>query len=398
MHQRSVCRTLPAAGVSASVALAIVFATQTATGQTLPTYEGIVVDSATGAGVAGAEVVVGHRRTSTDAQGTFMLEGARPGSDTLRVRRLGFRASTMLLTERTADERVRVVLAALPHQLDPIVVHAKWEGFTGRLAGYYHRLSRGATGQFITRADLDGERTGLLTNVLQRVPGIQVRRGPGGPELSMRGRNCRPLVWVDGVAVRGEVDLDAFSPSSLHGVELYFGAVSAPLRFHALKGMSECGTILLWSRGADTDPVGSPPDASPEALQRLIAARSIYTADEVDRTARAADGVRVEYPQLLRAMNVRGSIVAEFIVDTNGVVEPESFSVVMATDRRFADGVRRALQQTRFRPAERGGQRVRQLVRQRFEFGMPTGDEAVPAKHMSGSGNCHSLGFLCAVS
>lgn len=369
MHEPRVRRTIPA-GIPASVVVALLIATQAATSQALPRYEGIVVDSATGVGIARAEVVIGQRRTATDADGIFVLAGARFDDDTLRVRRLGFRARTIPLTAIAAGEAVRVALSAIPQQLDPIVVQARWEGYVGRLAGYYRRLARGTTGQFITRADLDGERAGLLTNVLQRVPGVQVRRGAGGPELSMRGRNCRPLVWLDGVALRGEVDLDAFSPSSLHGVELYFGAVSAPLRFQALKGMSECGTILLWSRGPDTDPVGMPADAAPDALQRLIAAKSIYTADDVDQAARAEPGgMRVEYPQLLRAMNVRGSIVAEFIVDTNGVVEPESFSVVMASDRRFADAVRRALQQARFRPAERGGRKVRQLIRQRYEFG-----------------------------
>ena len=46
----------------------------------------------------------------------------------------------------------------------------------------------------------------------------------------MRGRTCWPLVWIDGTPMpAGEVDLDAFSPSTIQGIELYLGSTTAPI-------------------------------------------------------------------------------------------------------------------------------------------------------------------------
>lgn len=357
---------------SGLLALALIGAAPMAGAQqqsSAPTVVGVVVDSASGAPIAGVEVSLAGARGMTDGAGAFRLHVARTDADTLRIRRLGFRARAIRLTDAA---QVRVTLAAIPQQLSPVVVEAHWGGYTGRLAGYYERQERRTTGQFITRADLDDERTGLLTNVLQRMPGVSVRRGSGAPQLSLRGRNCRPLVWLDGVAMpSGDVDLDSFSPSSLHGVELYLGANSPPMRFQALRGRSECGTVVLWSRGPDTDPVGRD-ESDPAALERLIAERMVYTADEVDQVATVQGSpVVVEYPQQLKAIDVTGIVTVEFIVDAQGTMEVGSFGVVSTPHPRFAPAIRDAVQGARYTPAMRGGRPVRQLVRQRFAFGDP---------------------------
>lgn len=336
----------------------------------VPGISGQVIDSASRLGIGGAEVTLGGQRAITNQLGEFRLSLAGAGSDTLRVRRLGFQSRLVPVPDHGSTAPLRVALSAIPQQLSRVVVEARFEGYPARLRGYYERLARGTTGQFITREDLDQERTGLLTNVLQRAPGVQVRRGRGAPQLSMRGRDCRPLVWLDAVALQaGDVDLDAFDPSSLHGVELYLGATNAPLRFQGSTGKSECGTIMLWSRGPDTDPVESHDDMPPGELERLIALRHVFPADAVDQVATAApQALRVAYPPHLRALKLRGTVVAEYIVDTLGQVEPGSFSTVTASDPRFVPVVWQALQHARYAPARRGGVAVRQLVRQRFNF------------------------------
>jgi len=74
------------------------------------------------------------------------------------------------------------------------------------------------------------------------------------------------------------------------------------------------------------------------------------------------------YPDMLRLAGVEGHVLARFVVDTLGHVEPKSVNVTDATHQLFADAVRDVLLRQRFIPAEAGGRRVRQLVVQPFEF------------------------------
>ena len=74
------------------------------------------------------------------------------------------------------------------------------------------------------------------------------------------------------------------------------------------------------------------------------------------------------YPAMLRAAAVEGRVIARFVVDTTGRVEPGSFMVLESTHELFTASVRAALPAMRYLPAEAGGRRVRQLVQQTFEF------------------------------
>jgi protein TonB len=94
-----------------------------------------------------------------------------------------------------------------------------------------------------------------------------------------------------------------------------------------------------------------------------------YAGDAVDRQASVIAGSpHPEYPEGLRAAGISGRVDAQFVVDTSGRVERGSFTVIASDGDQFADAVRRALPAMRFHPAEAGGRRVRQLVRQVFAF------------------------------
>lgn len=89
----------------------------------------------------------------------------------------------------------------------------------------------------------------------------------------------------------------------------------------------------------------------------------------VDRTARLVRNTsRPSYPDLLRRDRIEGSVLATYVVDTLGRVEPGSFAVLESTHPLFERSVRDALAAMRFVPAEAGGRRVRQLVQQSFLF------------------------------
>jgi TonB family protein len=167
----------------------------------------------------------------------------------------------------------------------------------------------------------------------------------------------------------GEVDLDGIPPSTLHGIELYLGSTTAPMRYTATRDLSSCGTIILWSRGPDTDPLPAR-KGSVWNLEALVSALEVYTADQVDTRAQLdpSKPVNVEYPASLFAEKTPGSVIAEFVVSADGKVEDDTFGVVSSTDQLFTTSVRRALEKAVYTPATLKGKSVRQLVHQPFTF------------------------------
>src|SRR4051812_9248510 len=285
---------------------------------------GMVRDSALGIGIAGADVRIEGTafRAITDQQGSFRFAAGTASGATLRVRRLGFVPRAIVLTSEASQLPVEITLTAAALPLPTVTVRAQKTKDSGRLAGYYERLERRSIGQFITRADLDRERPSQITDMIQRAPGVSLQRGrPGMLRVRMRGRDCSPLIWVDGAALsEGDVDLDAFSPTSLEGVEMYLGAASAPQRVRAARGKNECGAILFWSGGPDPDPPAYARGVDPSELEALIASFGVFSAEQVDVAAvlDSASLPLIEYPQALRASGVSGVVLAEFVVDSAG--------------------------------------------------------------------------------
>jgi TonB family protein len=337
--------------------------------------------------IFGAEVAIEGTsvRATTDDRGKFTLPSVPPGSRILTARRLGFTPVRMPVEiAEGGDASVLVRMKVVPTTLAPVVVHPSALEYTGRLAGYYKRLEKRSSGYFITRDQIDRQNPSNLGQLLQTVPGIRIGRGRAGiTGMRMRGRTCWPLVWLDGIPMpAGETDVDAFVPSSIQGIELYLGATTAPMRYMENRDLSSCGTVLIWSRGPDTDPV-HPPRAQVD-LEDLVDRAAIFTADSVDTPATTDidHPIRPDFPPPLYAARVRGLTIAEFVVDTLGRVEEPTIGIVSSTDPLFSDAVRTALRGATFVPAEKGGRRVRQVVQQpfRFDVGQSSAGSASPAK------------------
>src|SRR3954464_146539 len=332
------------------------------------------VTAETGLGLMGADIAVAgtQLRATTDDRGEFRLPGVPAGTIEVRARRLGFRpAAGKITVPASGTESVSIKLEVASQELQPVLVRGQSVRYTGRLAGYYERLERRTSGVFITRDDIEHERPRTLNQLLQRTPGITtLRQRDGSVGVRMRDRTCAPLVWLDGSALpTGQVDLDTFEPSTLEGIELYLGSTGAPARYSWSRDLSNCGTILLWTRGSDTD-IPHTSATSPTEIEALVASLSVFTADQVDQAV-APDPTRplsIPYPPSLFAAHTRGSVLAEFVVDREGRVEKETFGIVSATHPLFADAVKTAVLAATFKPAVKQGKAVRQLVHQPFEF------------------------------
>ena len=93
-----------------------------------------------------------------------------------------------------------------------------------------------------------------------------------------------------------------------------------------------------------------------------------YDENQVERTVQVTRAAAPRYPDALKSVGVEGVVSMRFIVSADGRVEPGSIDVISTPHRLFADAVRVALLNTRYRPAEAGGHAVRQLVEQSFTF------------------------------
>ncbi len=126
--------------------------------------------------------------------------------------------------------------------------------------------------------------------------------------------------------------------------------------------------------------------ATPRATSRATRPESTYVGTQVDTLAEPNPDTFVpRYPPALRARGVRGTVVVQFVVDTNGRPEMRTFKVLSSTDTAFTTAVRTAVARTDFLPALLDGRKVRQLYEQPFTFQVdavsrPTGRDTSAAR------------------
>lgn len=95
-----------------------------------------------------------------------------------------------------------------------------------------------------------------------------------------------------------------------------------------------------------------------------------YFEFEVEEQAHMAAGSpQPRYPDMLKSANIVGDVAVQFVVDSAGRAEMETFRVLKSTHEGFTAAVRSALPEMLFTPARTGGRKVRQLVYYPFTFG-----------------------------
>jgi periplasmic protein TonB len=96
-----------------------------------------------------------------------------------------------------------------------------------------------------------------------------------------------------------------------------------------------------------------------------------YFEFQVEKTAGTVPGQGAPvFPPMLQSANVEGEVLAQFVVDTTGRVDMNSFKILKSTHEMFTQSVKNWLSHARYSPAEIGGRKVRQLVQQPFNFGI----------------------------
>jgi TonB family protein len=96
-----------------------------------------------------------------------------------------------------------------------------------------------------------------------------------------------------------------------------------------------------------------------------------YFEFQVEKTATPQPGnVAPRYPDELRDAKIEGAVLVQFVLDTLGHPDMDTFKVIKSTHDLFTNTVKSSLPNMLFYPAEVGGRKVKQLIQMPFNFNL----------------------------
>lgn len=219
---------------------------------------GVVRDSATGAPIPHAEVLITalNRREVADAQGRFTMHTVPGGRHLVLVRAIGYRAMGQPVEVASiGTTRVEFTLTSEAVELDSVVVterpSMRGVGTWGYQAFEERRRTRPG-GIFLDSTFFRQNEVLDLRGALRRggVP-LDRRSGfavVGRPAIrSMRSprSECPVAVYLDGMPYRGN-PVPTLHAGVIAAVEVYTSVAQIPPQFDRLD--QECGVMLIWTR------------------------------------------------------------------------------------------------------------------------------------------------------
>jgi hypothetical protein len=216
----------------------------------LAVVAGYVVEPG-GQPVAGAEVLVMGTSLTTrvDVHGAYRLERVPPGSQVVRVRRLGFRPRTVQL------DVVPHVLNDLDAVLEPtaqvlagVVIQAENGDMIGQLERFARHKKLGQ-GYYLTPSEIARRHAIGTADLARELPAAVVRKD--GTVASNRGRTpngCHSAtIFLDGTRLADNSTLDDIPASTVAAIEFYPGDAAVPQDL-AVGGSAGCGVVAVWTK------------------------------------------------------------------------------------------------------------------------------------------------------
>ncbi len=246
------------------VLLAVLFAGTLFSAELASQSGGIVSGTVTAANkmpVAQAQVrLVGtDLATVTGVDGAFQVAQVPAGRETLEVRMVGYTPKLMPV-DIAAGATLHVSLVLEPLVLETVTVTAD-AAFSPGMGGFEERRARG-TGRFFTREDIERMQPRLVTDVLRRVPGMQIQTGSGpfgGSQTAQTGRSvgnsgsrtCPIVYYVNGVPfpLSNDIPINHYvTPDEVVAIEVYTGTSQIPPQFNSSMYNPPCGVVVIWTR------------------------------------------------------------------------------------------------------------------------------------------------------
>jgi CarboxypepD_reg-like domain/TonB-dependent Receptor Plug Domain len=227
------------------------------------TVLGTVTASEGGAPLPFARVtIMGMKGTAvTASDGAFEIAQVPIGTRVLQVKLVGYASVMMVVNVPSRDTaRVSVTLALAAVPLEPVQVTGKPEQRLPAMRGFEERRAR-AQGHFLTRDEILVMQARRFTDLLRRIPGVQLYRVSGPYEQGeavrmsrtigvMGPRACPVLYYMNGTPfpVTGDVPIDHFiDPDEVAAVEVYSGMSQIPPEFNSASHNARCGVIVIWT-------------------------------------------------------------------------------------------------------------------------------------------------------
>lgn len=224
---------------------------------------GTVASSDGGAPLAFARVNVMGTKTTTlsRANGAFTVAPVAAGTYVLQVRLEGYATILTAVTVDTGDTvSITVTLAPAAIPLAPVEITTKPAPKPPQMEGFEERRAH-AQGHFFNREEIVRMQPRKFTDVLRRVPGVQMQHVSGPYEQGeavrmsrtigvMGARPCPVLYYVNGspFPVAGDLPIDQYiNPDEVAAVEVYSGMSQIPSEFNSTNHNARCGVIVIWT-------------------------------------------------------------------------------------------------------------------------------------------------------
>jgi hypothetical protein len=185
-------------------------------------------------------------RTISNDSGRFELPGLPVGSVILGVRRLGYESATFTAQLKAGKtHRANFPLTPSAQSLAEMKVQDTISSWLSVFEE--HRAMH--RGTFIKRSDFERANLRIASDILRRVPGVQIIPTRSGTAVQMmRGtgtRRCTPQLYVHETPYSG--NFDDFTPDDIEALEVYVGISEIPPDLVTM-GRSACAAIVIWTR------------------------------------------------------------------------------------------------------------------------------------------------------
>jgi hypothetical protein len=196
-----------------------------------------------------------------DTDGSFRIAALPLGSQRVEVKLLGYASILLPVTiEAARTATLQVTLTPAPLALETVNISGDTL-IIPAMQGFLDRKKRG-NGTFFTREEIERMQPRLFTDILRRVPGMQLQlvSGPNNNGYVVRtgrtgegiqgGRQCPVLFYMNGMPFPMTADgvINSFiSPEEVEAIEVYAGASQIPAQFNATAYNARCGVVVIWT-------------------------------------------------------------------------------------------------------------------------------------------------------
>ena len=216
------------------------------------TFNGRVLTDS-GAPLPGAEIVLAalQRTIRADAKGEFRFTAVPAGTHIVGIRMPGYqpRGDTIEVADAGnvhREYRLARGEATLPE------VPVTTTSLDRRLRDFHERRKLGI-GRFLDSAEFADTRGTRTSDRLAKLPGLQIVRGRASEAFVRSTRQpgfCPATVWINGVRVGADFNVNEFDPIIIAAIEWYAGQSSIPAQFNVpgRPGQIVCGVLVIWTR------------------------------------------------------------------------------------------------------------------------------------------------------